>query len=484
MQKLGVSRSLSNPQRQYRFITTEPSTTSSFHCTEDGASKDNLSKISEENTLEEAKIAFQKGNVETIRRRYENGEGNAPMPPAGTRANAGHIGGTYSSPNFSASSTTYLTANEMPNSSTNRILLDKSHSQLMSSAMSVNELPKDMPRVELSKSSESSVDNENRKPREKPPLGVNNTGNQTLADALQVKLEHTKRELHETIEKNVAWQKYNVEREDFVRTMLLEKNAIMKENSELRQQIEIIKSTPTTLAHEQRSRMDKVIVRLTEDLEKMRQRERKSSGLNEDLNKALEKSKLAERQFKHEIKQLKMELDMEKSTRELKQDNTKALQEKVKILADNNKILGKQVEQLTEAFSNIDSARRASILHTPNSTPSSRVTGPPDASWAHSSPIPSPSHRTPHDSPRNSGSATKFIPLHLKYPLPPTSAPNSSESKKSQRRRTTGSDGSRRTTPGSTPGKRGEEQFRCNFCDKPFPDYRKLLRHFDSCESV
>jgi len=464
MSRLGVSKSLTNPNQQYQFVNMEPSTTGSFHCTEDD-SRESLTRITEERTLEAIKNNFQCGNVQTIRRRYENSEKLSAL------SQTAKIGRNDKSMVASCSSTTYMSATEMPHSSTNRIFLDKSNSHLMSSAISVNELPPDMPKVELSKSSESIE--ENRRPREKVPLRTIDM-NHSVVDTLQTKLDHTRAELQQTVEKNIAWQKYNTEREDFVRSIFMKMDHLTRENSDLKAQLESANSAPQNLSQPQRARLDKVILGLSNDLEILRERDKENRLENETLKKSTKQLSKGKKQLEHHVKQLEMEVEMEKTTKALKQENSKELQEKVKILSDNNKILAKQVEQLTQAFKNIDLARRAATVKTPNSSPP-LATGPPSEHWEH--------ENSPPDS------ANKYIPLTLKYPTPGSSSRQHSsggsrESKKN-RRRTTGSYGSKETTPASKSSRKAEsEQYKCNFCEKPFTDYRKLLRHYDSCDNV
>jgi len=543
-----MSKSLTNPSnfKKFKYIQEENSTLSTYKATEAGSAD-----IFEKNRIPDAgknmveNTCFNKIDIQTIRRKYESAQSslaNSKLPSSKTnsRTNSGTNSRTNSSKNsissgnekhplavasssfnnlqnksITGSTTMYLSAHDFPNSSTKKILLDRSHSQMMSSALSLQNSDF-IPKINLSRTSDEDSCTENQPPKNK------NSEIQNLPtispQSPQAKISKLEQQLQETITKNVAWQKYNQEREDFVRGIFQKLEILQKENDSLKNnnetlffQIEHLKSSTGAIAVEQRTQLDKTIIRLTEDLAKLRKKENELLQENEELTDAVNSIHGENHEMKSKLRTVHCELELEKSTKILRNDNNQALEQKVRILADNNKLLVQQVDNFAKmAMSESKSQYYDAIANTPQvikTTPThakspksqksvkkfsdklatsvlNSTVGPPDISQSHTKFIPLTLKYSTHNDSMNSSKISKSS----KISTPKSSSP----SKKSSRRKThIGSSTSTPrnrvsdswfTSPETVSSK--QEEHACQFCGKIFTDFRKVIKHIDTCEGV
>lgn len=551
-----MSKSLSNPSnfKKFKYIQEENSTLSTYKETEAGSSdifKTNIFKKDDipdagKNSVENT--CFNKIDIQTIRRKYESAQSsltNSKLPSSNSGTNSGINSRTNSSKNsissgnekqhpltvasssfnnlqnrsITGSTTMFLSAHDFPTSSTKKILLDKSHSQMMSSALSLQNSDF-IPKINLSRTSDEDSCTENQPPKHH---ASSNKNENLQPQSPQARISKLEQQLQETISKNVAWQKYNQEREDFVRGIFQKMEILQKENESLKNnnktlffQIDHLKSSTGAIAVEQRTQLDKTIIRLTEDLARLRKQETELSQENEELTDAVNSIHQENHEMKSELRTVQCELELEKSTKMLRNDNNQALEQKVRILADNNKLLAKQVDNFAKmAMSESKSQYFDAVANTPQvikTTPPSKKTpnsqkstkkvsdkfatsvlnstvGPPDISLSHTKFIPLTLKYSTHNDSMNSSKMSKSSNTS-KISLTPKS---SSPSKKSSRRKThIGSSTSTPrnrvsdswfTSPETTVSSKSEEHG-CQFCGKIFTDFRKVIKHIDTCEGV
>jgi len=279
-------------------------------------------------------------------------------------------------------------------------------------------------------------------------------------------------------------------------------------NESLYFQIEHLKSSTSALDKEQRTQLDKTIIRITEDLAKLRKREQELLQENDELSAAVNSIHSENHEIKSKLRTVHCELELEKSTKMLRDDNNKALEQKVKILADNNKLLAKQVENFATLAMSDSPAKQSPIKKSPvKQSPGKKSS---KKSSILTSPISTDSFNNTRGPPNEH---TKFIPLTLKYSthgnesmncskiskssktskVSHTSKNTTSEANRSNRRKThIGSSTSTPrnskysdswfTSPETVSSK--TEEHACQFCGKIFTDFRKVIKHIDTCEGV
>ena len=123
--------------------------------------------------------------------------------------------------------------------------------------------------------------------------------NMTNQSVMNETVDKLQQQLDDALEKNVRWQNYNIEREQYVSLLLSKYNENSKELHQLRERFAQITSHPDKLAAEQRRHFDQLLVGARQELE---------SARSENLHVVTELTILKEK-HKDEIKRLESNVE-------------------------------------------------------------------------------------------------------------------------------------------------------------------------------
>jgi len=162
-----------------------------------------------------------------------------------------------------------------------------------------------------------------------------------------------RKKLNEVTEKNIAWQKYNEEREDYVRGLFQKNQALNVENLNCKNEVIKLRSHPEELASEQRKYLDKIIANLQTELHNLSEKHNKITNENTWFKSNYDTSLEEIRILKSKLKNSKTELKHEKDNKLFKDETSKALKQRIELLESNNKLLELQLNKAKRNVLNI-----------------------------------------------------------------------------------------------------------------------------------
>ena len=183
------------------------------------------------------------------------------------------------------------------------------------------------------------------------PENSNSKTNQTNADQTREILE-LRQKLNDTTQKNIAWQRYNEEREDYVSGLFRKNQQLNVENLQIKNEIAKI-SSHNNLANnsakakyeEERNHYETVISNLQEELENLdiqvNKYQQENQWFQANYDTSLDEIKI----LKKKLKSQKSELSKEKDAKILKEETTTALKERIRLLESNSVLLESQLEK-------------------------------------------------------------------------------------------------------------------------------------------
>lgn len=171
------------------------------------------------------------------------------------------------------------------------------------------------------------------------------TSSSKFSAANQDEILDLRKKLNEVTEKNIAWQKYNEEREDYVRGLFQKNQALNIENSNYKNEVANLKSRQAgeNLDAEQKNYLDKIITNLQDELSEMHERFNTLSNENtwfkSNYDTALEEIRI----LKSKLKNSKSELQHQKDSKQFTDETSKAMKQRIKLLESNNALLDQQL---------------------------------------------------------------------------------------------------------------------------------------------